>query len=79
MGEDNGTPLQYFCLENPMDGGAMRHCFFPGDSSETHRVIELHEGTEATFAGVCWFGKNRQGARCGPLTIVCWVSQVAQW
>ena len=21
-GEDNGTPLQYFCLENPMDGGA---------------------------------------------------------
>ena len=22
FGEDNGTPLQYFCLENPMDGGA---------------------------------------------------------
>ena len=22
IGEDNGTPLQYFCLENPMDGGA---------------------------------------------------------
>ena len=21
-GESNGTPLQYFCLENPMDGGA---------------------------------------------------------
>ena len=21
-GEDNGTPLQYPCLENPMDGGA---------------------------------------------------------
>ena len=20
-GEENGTPLQYFCLENPMDGG----------------------------------------------------------
>ena len=20
--EDDGTPLQYFCLENPMDGGA---------------------------------------------------------
>ena len=19
---ENGTPLQYFCLENPMDGGA---------------------------------------------------------
>ena len=22
IGEDNGTPLQYACLENPMDGGA---------------------------------------------------------
>ena len=21
-GEGNGTPLQYFCLENPKDGGA---------------------------------------------------------
>ena len=21
-GEENGTPLQYSCLENPMDGGA---------------------------------------------------------
>ena len=21
-GEGNGIPLQYFCLENPMDGGA---------------------------------------------------------
>ena len=23
-GEDNGTPLQYSCLENPMDGGAWK-------------------------------------------------------
>ena len=22
VGEGNGNPLQYFCLENPMDGGA---------------------------------------------------------
>ena len=22
LGEGNGIPLQYFCLENPMDGGA---------------------------------------------------------
>ena len=22
IGEGNGIPLQYFCLENPMDGGA---------------------------------------------------------
>ena len=24
MGEDNGTSLQYSCLEHPMDGGAWR-------------------------------------------------------
>ena len=23
LGEGNGTPLQYSCLENPMDGGAL--------------------------------------------------------
>ena len=23
LGEDNGTQLQYSCLENPMDGGAL--------------------------------------------------------
>ena len=23
-GESNGTPLQYFCLENPMEGGAWK-------------------------------------------------------
>ena len=22
LGEGNGTPIQYSCLENPMDGGA---------------------------------------------------------
>ena len=22
LGEGNGNPLQYFCLENPMDGGS---------------------------------------------------------
>ena len=25
-GEGNGTPLQYSCLENPMDGGAWKAC-----------------------------------------------------
>ena len=23
LGKGNGTPLQYSCLENPMDGGAL--------------------------------------------------------
>ena len=27
FGEGNGTPLQYSCLENPMDGGACDFTF----------------------------------------------------
>ena len=32
FGENNGTPLQYFCLENPMDRGAWK--------AAVHRVTE---------------------------------------
>ena len=32
LGEGNSTPLQYSCLENPMDGGAWK--------AEVHRVTE---------------------------------------
>ena len=28
-GEENGNPLQYFCLENPMDKGAWRAIVLP--------------------------------------------------
>ena len=31
-GEENGNPLQYSCLENPMDGGA---CYSPWDRKES--------------------------------------------
>ena len=32
IGEGNGTPLQYSCLENPMDGGAWK--------AEVHGVVK---------------------------------------
>ena len=38
-GEGNGNPLQYFCLENPMDRGAWK--------AIVHKVTEL-DRTEAT-------------------------------
>ena len=40
-GEGNGNPLQYSCLENPMDRGAWR--------ATVHSVAES-DTTEATYA-----------------------------
>ena len=33
-GEGNGTPLQYSCLENPMDGEAVVHGVAESDMTE---------------------------------------------
>ena len=35
LGEGNGTPLQYSCLENPMDGGAWQAAVHGVDKSQT--------------------------------------------
>ena len=39
-GEGNGTPLQYSCLENPMDGGAWQAAVHGVAGSQT-RLIDL--------------------------------------
>ena len=40
-GESNGTPLQYSCLENPMDGGAW-WATVHGVAKESDRTDRLH-------------------------------------
>ena len=35
LGKGNGTPLQYFCLENPMDGGAWQAAVHRVSKSQT--------------------------------------------
>ena len=35
IGESNGTPLQYSCLENPMDGGALWVAVYGVTQSQT--------------------------------------------
>ena len=35
-GEGNGNPLQYSCLENPMDGGAWWAAVYGVAKSQTH-------------------------------------------
>ena len=42
-GEGSGTPLQYFCLENPMDGGAWW--------AAVHGVARVgHDMSDCTFS-----------------------------
>ena len=36
LGEGNGSPLQYSCLENPMDGGAWCRLLSMGSQSFGH-------------------------------------------
>ena len=36
FGEGNGTPLQYSCLENPMDGGAWKAAVHGVAEGQTH-------------------------------------------
>ena len=41
-GEGNGNPLQYSCLENPMDGGAWQAIYSPWDCKELDTTERLH-------------------------------------
>ena len=40
--EGNGTPLQYPCLENPMDGGAWQAPYSPWGRKESDTTERLH-------------------------------------
>ena len=42
MGEGNGTPLQYSCLENPMDGGACEAAVHAVAESDTTERLRFH-------------------------------------
>ena len=41
-GEGNGNPLQYSCLENPMDGGACQHTGHGVAKSWTEQLTVLY-------------------------------------
>ena len=53
VGEGNGTPLQYSCLENPMDGGAWK--------AAVHGVAEGR--TRLTWLSSRWLVVRMEGRR----------------
>ena len=55
-GEGNGNPLQYSCLENPMDGGAWVG-YSPRDRKESDATERLH------FLPFSFILRKRKGSR----------------
>ena len=49
LGDGNGTPLQYSCLENPMDGGAWWAAVHGVAKSQT-RLKELSSSSSSIMA-----------------------------
>ena len=48
-GEGNGNPLQYSCLENPMDSGPSRLPSTGSQESDMTERLSTYRGTECRF------------------------------
>ena len=55
MGESNGTPLQYSCLENPRDGGARWAAVYGVAQSWTGLKRLCSSSSYAGRRGVSWW------------------------
>ena len=62
-GEENGSPLQYSCLENPMDGGAWQATYSPWGHKglETTERLQFHDfrGSVYRCVLICYCSHNK--------------------
>ena len=52
-GEGNGNPLQYYCLENPMDGGAWCRLLCFNAILPNHPTLSLSHRVQKTVLYIC--------------------------
>ena len=55
IGEGNGNPLQYSCLENPRDGGAWWAAVYGVAQSRT-QLKQLSSSSSSSFCQMYWIG-----------------------
>ena len=58
-GEGNGTPLQYSCLENPMDGG-----YSPWGRKESDTTERLHFTSNCSMGLPRWLSGKEYACQC---------------
>ena len=71
IGEGNGTPLQYSCLENPMDGGAWWAAVYGVTQSRT-RLKQLSSSSSSMYRYENWTIKNAECQRIDGFELWCW-------
>ena len=64
IGEGNGTPLQYSCLENPMDGGAWW--------AAVHGVTTFMVFPVVMYGCESWAVKKAEHRRIDAFVLWCW-------
>ena len=69
-GEGNGNPLQYSCLDNPMDGGACWAAVYGVAQSRT-RLMRL-SSSSSMYGCKSWTIKKAEHQRIDPFELWCW-------
>ena len=69
--EGNGNPLQYSCLENPMDGGAWWAAVSEVAQSRT-RLKRLSSSSSSMHGCESWIIKKAEGRRVDAFELWCW-------